>query len=182
MGRKDVRSSYVYTSSRLKVREDKYTLDGTERVYDVVERSDSVVIIPITPTGRTVLLNHFRYPTQRLSVEVPMGGTNEGETSEQAAKRELCEETAIKANVLEHIGRFSPVPGLTAQKVDVYVAKVDDAKLDQASLESIEDDIEGLTTIEISDVYRKAGRGEITDGFTLSSLLLLRLYFENESK
>lgn len=182
MERKNVESKYVYNGSRLRVREDRYEAGGKKRIYEIVERSNSVVIFPITPTGKTILLNHFRYPTQQYSVEVTMGGIDEGETSIQAAERELYEETSLRARNLEHIGSFNPVPGLTPQEVDVYIARVDDMQLDQASLILNDDDIEKLTPVGLSEIFHKVRRGEITDGFTLGSLLLLKLYLEYQTK
>jgi ADP-ribose pyrophosphatase len=169
---------YLYSSPWLKIREDRFLHNGSERVYDVVERSHSVVIIPITESNRTILIKHYRYPTQKYSLELPMGGINDSETKEQAARRELFEEVKISVKNLEHIGEFHPVPGLTNQEVDVYIAKVKDGDLDEAKFEFDEEDIEGLSFTSIDGLFKQVSAGEITDGFTLSSLFLLRLYLE----
>lgn len=181
-GKKNIQSKYIYSSPWLKLREDQFTQNGKKLTYSVVERSNSVVVFPITPSRKTVLLRHFRYPTQKYSTEVPMGGIDDGETKEQAARRELFEEVKIKATELEHIGTFNPVPGLTDQQVDVFVAKVDNASLDKASFELNEDDIEGLSLVKVDDVYKRVESGEITDGFTLSSLLFLKLYLDKQDQ
>lgn len=173
---------YVYSSPWLKMREDSFTQDGIERMHNVIERSNSVVVFPITPTRRTVLLRHFRYPTQKYSTEVPMGGIDENETKEHAAKRELFEEVKLEATELEHIGTFNPVPGLTDQQVDVFVARVDDVSLNKASFELNEDDIKDLSLVRTDEIYEKVANGEITDGFTLGSLLFLKLYLDKQDQ
>lgn len=179
---KNIQQKYVYSSSRLRVREDRYIKDGIERMYNVVERNNSVVIFPITPSRRTVLLKHFRYPTQKYSIEVPMGGVDKGENTEQAARRELFEEVKIVATELENIGRFNPVPGLTDQKVDIFIARVDELSLDKTSFELNEDDIEGISIVKVNEVYESVSKGEITDGFTLGSLLFLKLYLDGKNQ
>ncbi|MCL4418348.1 MAG: NUDIX hydrolase [Actinobacteria bacterium] len=180
--KRDIQRKYVYSSSWLKVREDSFIQDEAERMYNVIERSNSVVIFPITPSGRTVILRHFRYPTQEYSVEVPMGALDDGETIEQAARRELFEEVKISATELKHIGKFNPVPGLTDQQVDVFIARVNETSIDTASFELNEDDIEGLSIVNVNNVFERASSGEITDGFTLGSLLFLKLYLENQDQ
>lgn len=180
--RTNIQSEYAYSSPWLKVRKDIFDQDGAKGTYDIVERSNSVVIFPITPSGRTILLKQFRYPTQSYSTEVPMGGIDHGETSEEAAKRELAEEVKITATEIEHIGSFKAVPGLMNQEVDIFVAKVDEEVLYDASYKLNEDDIEGLEIVKTDDVFTKVANGEITDGFTLSSLIFLRLYLDKQKK
>lgn len=172
----------VYSSPWLRVREDHFVKDGKEQMYSVVERSNSVVVFPITPSGRTVSLRHFRHPTQNYSVEVPMGGVDDGETIEQAARRELLEEVEIPATELEHIGKFNPAPALTSQQVDVFIARVDESTLDNAKIGANEDDIEGFSIVNIIDIFESVSKGEITDGFTLGSLLFLKLHLENQDR
>ncbi len=177
----NIQRNYVYSSRWLSVSEDHFTKEGVERMYNTVERSNSVVIFPRTPSKRrTILLRHFRYPTQEYSIKVPMGGINKGETIEQAARRELHEEVKITATELVHIGTFNPMPGLTDQQVDVFITKIDDTSLDKASCELDQDDIEGLSLVKIDEVYDKVAKGDITDGFTLVSLLFLKMYLDNQ--
>ena len=62
----------------------------TETSYGgVVVRGDEVLVI--TPTGRTV-------------TGLPKGGMEAGETPEQAAAREVREETGVVANVIQPLG------------------------------------------------------------------------------
>ncbi|PCG88372.1 NUDIX hydrolase [Penicillium occitanis (nom. inval.)] len=77
---------------------------GVKRVWETAERQtrpknstiDGVGIIAIleTPHGPEILLQkQFRPPINKVSVEVPAGLIDEGETPEQCAVRELKEET-----------------------------------------------------------------------------------------
>ncbi|KUL84984.1 hypothetical protein ZTR_07827 [Talaromyces verruculosus] len=77
---------------------------GVKRVWETAERQtrpknstiDGVGIIAIleTPHGPEILLQkQFRPPINKVSIEVPAGLIDEGETPEQCAVRELKEET-----------------------------------------------------------------------------------------
>ena len=128
-------SKYVYENRWIKVREDRFTQSGNDVLYSVIERDNSVVIIPISRDEKTLLLHQWRHPTQELSFELPMGGIDDGEAPIDAAKREMREETSIEADVLIDIGSFFPVPGLMAQKVHVFIAKVEDTALENARID-----------------------------------------------
>jgi ADP-ribose pyrophosphatase len=60
-------------------------------------RADGVVIYPIyrQDPEKLVLLHQFRYPVNDYVYEVPAGLVDEGETPEQAALREMREETGL---------------------------------------------------------------------------------------
>jgi 8-oxo-dGTP pyrophosphatase MutT (NUDIX family) len=125
--------------------------------------------------GSTILLKQHRYPTQKYSWEFPGGAVRSGETPEQAAIRELREETGVRAEHLTMIGRFHPIPALAPQLTTVYVARLTEAYLSDSASEQYVDDIVGLRIFSRSTLRTMAGNGEITDGLTLTSLTLLEL-------
>lgn len=165
------RSTTVYRSRWLHVREDHYMIDGTPRIYSVVERDPSVVIVPVSPSARTLLLRQFRIPTGEHSWELPMGGIDPGEEPAQAAARELVEETGIRAEHLVSLGVYRAVPGLTPQRVHVFRAAVSDEQLAAAITHPNVDDIRERRIWSISEVMAAAAQA-ITDGFTLAALTI----------
>jgi nudix-type nucleoside diphosphatase (YffH/AdpP family) len=168
----------VYESRWIRLREYQIARRGTIEVYSVVERQDSVIIIPISPSRKTVLLKQFRYPTQEDSWELPMGGINKSEKTEDAASRELLEETGLSAQRLVHLTTYYAVPGLSAQKVSVYVAEINEQDLLQLSPPKGVDDIQTYTITDLEQAYDMVSKGEITDGFTLVGFLYLRLFLK----
>lgn len=58
-----------------------------------------------------VLTKQYRHPFGKMILDIPAGGMKDGETPEQAALRELNEETGYTAEKLECIGRFTWAPG-----------------------------------------------------------------------
>ncbi len=64
-----------------------------------------VAVMPILPDGKIALNLNFRHATRSWEWELPRGARNEGESIEEAAQRELNEETGYSINRLVHIRR-----------------------------------------------------------------------------
>jgi asparagine synthase (glutamine-hydrolysing) len=165
-----------YQSPYLKVREDKVLQGGRERLYSVVERDNSVIVIPVSSSSKTILLKQYRHPTSQYSWELPMGGIDINEAPDDAVARELAEETNIKSRQITQIGKYKAVPGLTPQDVYVYTVEVTDQELQDAFCKNNADNIEDSKILSLDEVYHMVESGEITDGFTLAGLLYLKLH------
>ena len=83
------------------------TLAGWESPYYVVDGSDYVTVLPTTASGGVVLVRQFRPALEDFSLELPSGHIEKGESPEEAARRELLEETGYTAGKLEFLGEFA---------------------------------------------------------------------------
>ena len=94
---------------------------------------------PIIPydKGDIYLVGQFLYPINSYSWEIPAGGVNDGEALEDAAKRELKEETGLTANKLTKIAQVLPNCGISNQKIHIFMAE--DLKSGIASPEGTEE-------------------------------------------
>lgn len=160
----------VYSNPWLALREDTVLRDGREEPYTVIERSDSVIIVPISSSGTTVLLQQDRHPITSTSWELPMGGIDPGEDIAAAAAREFREEVGVEVEHLDDAGWFHPVPALSAQRATVFVARFTES--DEAVQVRNVDDIIGRRFVPFTEVFEMIRRHEVTDGFTLIGLLL----------
>ena len=64
-----------------------------KKIQKDVEHSPSVGLVPIIDNSNILLITQYRHPAKRTLLEIPAGKIEEGETKEQAARRELYEET-----------------------------------------------------------------------------------------
>lgn len=172
---------YVYEDKWIKIRVDEVGQSRSKRKYTVVERADAVAIVLVTPTNKTLLLDEFRYPINSSYWGLPMGGVDNGESPMQAATRELAEETGIKNAVMKEIGIFYPVPGLSPQKVTVFIAKLTDEELEKAHIGKSEIDLKRKMILSIENLRDMIRKSKITDGFTLSTFAILDSFLEGAS-
>jgi len=113
----------IHTNPYFNLREDLVIKpSGQGGKYYVVEKHESVFMIPINSAGEIYLVKQFRYPTQTWSWEVPAGSTN-GQEPLEAAQRELQEECGLSAASWEEVYEFPVGPGLSNNVAHVFIAK-----------------------------------------------------------
>lgn len=81
-----------------------------------------VAILPVTGDGRIVLVEQYRAPIDRVTIEVPAGALNPGETPVEGARRELAEETGYRAARLEPLASFYPAIGYSSERITLFKA------------------------------------------------------------
>ncbi len=72
-----------------------------------------------------LMIQNRRYTTQRLEWEVPAGRMEEGETPEEAARRECMEETGCTLKELRYLCQHNPSKGMSDLVMHVFAARVD---------------------------------------------------------
>jgi ADP-ribose pyrophosphatase YjhB (NUDIX family) len=89
--------------------------DGSTAIFEKAVRPDTVAVIPLLP-GNQVLLIEDSQPHREAVLTVPTGRIEEGENPEEAARRELLEETGYAVDSLELLQEEHPT-----QKLDWVV-------------------------------------------------------------
>ena len=107
------------------VRAERYLSPRTGQPYDafVLECCDWVNAVALTPDGQVVLLRQFRFGSGELSLEIPGGLIDPGETPLQAARRELREETGYEAERWTALGSIAPNPAIQRNRLHCFLAE-----------------------------------------------------------
>jgi ADP-ribose pyrophosphatase len=98
------------------------TLAGWEAPYYTVEADDYVTVLGTTASGGVVLVRQFRPAVEDFTLELPSGHIEKGESPEEAARRELLEETGYTAGKIELLASLVPDSGRMGLRQWCYIA------------------------------------------------------------
>lgn len=79
-------------------------IEGDSHPYYALSLPDYVCVVALTNARRLVLVRQYRPAVEELTLELPAGHVDPGETPEHAARRELLEETGYSCDRLELVG------------------------------------------------------------------------------
>ncbi|MQG48574.1 MAG: NUDIX hydrolase [SAR202 cluster bacterium] len=161
----------IYEGSIINVRVDTVRMpNGISARREVVEHSPAVCIVPVDENGNVILVRQYRKPAEEALLEVPAGGVEEGEVSEEAVLRELQEEIGYTAGKLVHLSSFWVAPGWATEFMHAYLA----TELSPSRLDADEDENIQVVRVPFDDAVAMFKTGEIQDGKTIASLLLAK--------
>ena len=98
---------------------------ATGRVHPFfrLDAADWVNVVPVTHDGRVVMVRQYRIGADAVTLEIPGGIVDPGESPAEAAARELLEETGHRAERIEALGALNPNPALFGNRVHSFVAR-----------------------------------------------------------
>ena len=108
-------SSHVDKSYRVfNLRRDRARSPRTSETHDffVLESPSWVNIIPLTPAKEVVLIRQYRFGIRDMTLEIPGGLMEPSDSPEEAARRELREETGYREETLIPLGSVHPNPAI----------------------------------------------------------------------
>lgn len=144
---------------------------GREVTVDILRHPPSAVIVPVPEPGHVTLIRQYRYPVNRWLWELPAGSVDEGETPEQAARRECHEEIGQLPETVVRLGAMYPTPGYCDE--EMFFFRVSGLSTPEHAAAVDEDEDIEVRTFTVREAREMVRSGEIVDMKTVIGLMLL---------
>ena len=145
---------------------------GNPGIYGKVHfKNFAIGVIPLDEELNTYLVGQYRFPVDIYSWEIPEGGGQLGVDILTSAKRELLEETGLKAGKWTEIQRLHLSNSVSDELSILYVAR----NLQQFEPEPEDTEQLQVRKVAFEEVYQMVCRGEITDAMTVAAVLKVKL-------
>jgi ADP-ribose pyrophosphatase len=96
---------------------------GLRTKREVITHPGSVVVLPVLPDGRIVMIEQYRHATREFLWELVAGRMEPGEDPKKAAARELIEETGYRAKNFRVFLELFPTPGFLEERMFLLLAE-----------------------------------------------------------
>lgn len=117
----DVISSETFSVERFSIVKDTLRIGGADYPFTYCKLGNSVSVVPVYK-GKIILIEQYRHSIDQWVTELPAGGIERGEKAEDAARRELLEETGLVAGRMEALCSFYLNHGWASGECFFYLA------------------------------------------------------------
>jgi ADP-ribose pyrophosphatase len=151
---------------------------GKEHDFFILESSSWVNVIPLTPQNEVVLVRQYRHGIQGVTLEIPGGLVEDSDSPEEAAGRELYEETGYRASEMIPLGSVHTNPAIQNNECYTFLAR--DVFLGGGQSQDEKEDIE-VVRRPLSEIPNLIRNGEITHSLVLAAFYRFFVEYQPDS-
>jgi ADP-ribose pyrophosphatase len=137
--------------------------------YFVLERPDAAIIVPVTESNEVVLVRQYRPPLEMMELGLPAGLVEEGERPEEAARRELAEETGYTGGEWELLGSLASSPSLKDNWAYLFLAR---GVEETAAPDPDEHELVEVVKVPLEDLRGLVQAGKIVSSSGVAAVML----------
>ena len=140
---------------------------GLRTKREVITHPGSVVVLPVLPDGRIVMIRQYRHATRQYLWELVAGRKEPEETPKQGAARELLEETGYRAKRLKVFMDFFPTPGFLEERMYLLLAE----GLTAGEAQPEEDEKIEVRPFRLKELQQMIKSGRLRDAKSIAGIL-----------
>jgi 8-oxo-dGTP pyrophosphatase MutT (NUDIX family) len=151
---------------------------GIKAMREWVKHPGSVVILPVFPDGRILLIRQYRYAAGQEMWELVAGHKEPDEDFATGAHRELEEESGYTAKKMKRLLEFYPSPGFLSEKMVVFLAE----GLTQGPSNPEDDEKIETRIVPLAQAEGWIRTGKICDAKTICGILYYSQFIRSRAK
>ena len=165
-----INSQSIYQGRVVQFRVNTVALpDGSTTIREIIGTPGAVAIVPLTDDGQVRMVRQYRSASGEFLLELPAGTLEPDEPPEQAAPRELAEETGDQAARWQRLTGFYTVPGICDEYIHLFLA----TGLTPGQTNHEVDEFIEVVTLPFDKALAMVYSGEIRDAKTIIGLLMV---------
>lgn len=160
----------IYDGKIIRVEKWRVSLpDGREAAREVVIHKGAAAIVPVDAQGMVTLVRQHRVALDTFTWEIPAGKLDSvSEDPLDCAKRELEEETGLRAANWRRLSHVITTPGFCTEQISIYLA----TELSQHEAHADQDEFLRLQKMPLDEAVNRVMAGEFRDAKTCLGLLM----------
>jgi 8-oxo-dGTP pyrophosphatase MutT (NUDIX family) len=154
---KILKSEYLHNEPWLTIRKEKCELPNGKIMpaYYILEYPSWTSAFALTKDNKVIMVKQYRHGLGEISIEIPGGVVDKGETTETAIARELKEETGYQFESYEYLGKISANPATSNNYMHMYIARGGEKVAEQQLDETEDVEVTIYTINEIKQLLRE---------------------------
>ena len=160
----------AYQTPHVKVIDLEISFAKKRSVYQIVQKNDSVMLIPVLENGKLILIKEYSAAANSYLLTFPKGRVETGEKPEITIVRELQEEAGYKPGKIKLLTSLLVSPGYLRQKTYIYLC----TNLTKSRLQGDvgeQPEVKTFTFKEVDDLIKQ---GKIQEARIIAAFYLAR--------
>ena len=143
--------------------------NGNTASWDYIDHKGAAAVVAVTNEGRILMVRQCRNALERETLEIPAGGLNgREEPTDQAAMRELQEETGYHTDHVELLTSIYTTVAFCNEKIDIYLAR---GLKDRGNQHLDEDEFINVEAYSVEELKQMIYDCRIQDAKTICGIL-----------